>query len=747
MDTLGCIQAWLIWQEQQEQSEVPEIQISSIPGLLILILILTPLIDLHPVLAAQLLARGSRGQGVVELQDNLKQAGCMPGSVRSTGYYGKITKAAVQKLQRTHGLRVDGVVGEQTRNALDSGKTCQSLASSGVLKMGSRGENVRQLQVQLNNWGFPVKKVDGVFGKETRVAVIRFQNYHGLKPDGIVGPKTAKVLWTPRSQVSQISSVRSDNTAQKNRISSQDIINLPNTAVQALKPKEFKALEEALDSSDKQIRYSAAFKLATEFDNQSVFRCVGVDKADYNPCDPNVITLVISSSNEEDDSKIPQYKEVKLPVEKMLTIFDDAIEKENDPFLQFSAAVARTWIYQPPTKQVIEILKLNLENKDEIIAKEALNSLEQIASNSQYVQELTADTTVQALITLFKRQPDLGSFTTLSYLAATGNTKALQALDNFLTNPSDGYFASIFASILGKEKGQTVFNTLNSVIENKELETQIRSSATEAIGQIHFTEENVSLKSQVIDTLQKALEDSDEDTEVRFAAAVALAQIGLPKDSPIKSTVVETLNTVLQNTDEDEAVRGKATEALAKVGGKEALGILKDVLNNMNETEDVRSAAAGALAEIGGEQKEEAKTFLKKALNNSKTPDPVRINVALAVSKFDLNSALSALTKMYDKDPKIGAVDSPAVALVYIGQEKPDRVVESLQQLSKKYKNTGRQKRSMETDKIIEYIKNPSLNIYFDPRGGCCDGTKESRDAFIKEAKKRLSSSRTKQKR
>jgi HEAT repeat protein len=167
----------------------------------------------------------------------------------------------------------------------------------------------------------------------------------------------------------------------------------------------------------------------------------------------------------------------------------------------------------------------------------------------------------------------------------------------------------------------------------------------------------------------------------------------------------------------------------------------------MNETEDVRSAAAGALAEIGGEQKEEAKTFLKKALNNSKTPDPVRINVALAVSKFDLNSALSALTKMYDKDPKIGAVDSPAVALVYIGQEKPDRVVESLQQLSKKYKNTGRQKRSMETDKIIEYIKNPSLNIYFDPRGGCCDGTKESRDAFIKEAKKRLSSSRTKQKR
>lgn len=199
MDTLGCTQAWLMW---QEESEVPEIQISSIPGLLMLILILTPVIDLHPVLAAQLLAKGSRGQDVVALQNELKQAGCMSGSVSSTGYYGNTTKAAVKKLQRTHGLRVDGVVGKKTRSALDSGKTCKTfktVVSSRVLKTGSRGEKVRKLQVQLNNWGFPVNKVDGVFGKETRAAVIRFQNYKGLKPDGIVGPKTSKALWTPRT--------------------------------------------------------------------------------------------------------------------------------------------------------------------------------------------------------------------------------------------------------------------------------------------------------------------------------------------------------------------------------------------------------------------------------------------------------------------------------------------------------------------------------------------------------------------
>ncbi|MCL2926005.1 MAG: peptidoglycan-binding protein [Trichodesmium sp. MAG_R04] len=67
-----------------------------------------------------------------------------------------------------------------------------------LIRIGSRGEEVIKLQEELNNWGFPVETVDGIFGPETRAAVIRFQKYHNLEPDGIIGPKTNEVLWTPR---------------------------------------------------------------------------------------------------------------------------------------------------------------------------------------------------------------------------------------------------------------------------------------------------------------------------------------------------------------------------------------------------------------------------------------------------------------------------------------------------------------------------------------------------------------------
>lgn len=47
-----------------------------------------------------------------------------------------------------------------------------------------RGNDVKWLQYELNI------NVDGLFGNNTKAAVLSFQNAHGLKPDGIVGPAT-----------------------------------------------------------------------------------------------------------------------------------------------------------------------------------------------------------------------------------------------------------------------------------------------------------------------------------------------------------------------------------------------------------------------------------------------------------------------------------------------------------------------------------------------------------------------------
>jgi peptidoglycan hydrolase-like protein with peptidoglycan-binding domain len=62
-----------------------------------------------------------------------------------------------------------------------------------ALKVGCRGDNVKRLQSQLTEWGFPLK-TDGIFGKKTKAAVIEFQKGMGLVIDGIVGNKTGADL-------------------------------------------------------------------------------------------------------------------------------------------------------------------------------------------------------------------------------------------------------------------------------------------------------------------------------------------------------------------------------------------------------------------------------------------------------------------------------------------------------------------------------------------------------------------------
>lgn len=70
-----------------------------------------------------------------------------------------------------------------------SGRAPMRPASSGMLRMGSVGPRVRELQALLGRAGFPVK-VDGDFGPSTKAALQAFQRANGLKPDGVAGPKT-----------------------------------------------------------------------------------------------------------------------------------------------------------------------------------------------------------------------------------------------------------------------------------------------------------------------------------------------------------------------------------------------------------------------------------------------------------------------------------------------------------------------------------------------------------------------------
>ena len=146
---------------------------------------------------AAVLKQGSTGNKVSEMQRKLKNWGYYDGSV--DGIFGSGTREAVKYFQRTNGLTADGVVGSATAAAL--GMTLSGTSSSGggasfsgVLKRGSTGDKVKEMQRKLKSWGYYDGSADGIFGSGTESAVKYFQRTNGLTADGVVGSATAAAL-------------------------------------------------------------------------------------------------------------------------------------------------------------------------------------------------------------------------------------------------------------------------------------------------------------------------------------------------------------------------------------------------------------------------------------------------------------------------------------------------------------------------------------------------------------------------
>ncbi len=69
-----------------------------------------------------------------------------------------------------------------------------SVLPAAVLRQGSKGSEVKEVQRRLKQWGYYSGAVDGVFGAGTKQAVIAFQKKNGLTADGVVGRSTYKAL-------------------------------------------------------------------------------------------------------------------------------------------------------------------------------------------------------------------------------------------------------------------------------------------------------------------------------------------------------------------------------------------------------------------------------------------------------------------------------------------------------------------------------------------------------------------------
>ena len=81
------------------------------------------------------------------------------------------------------------------KNGREAAETAIELSvEAAVLRQGSKGGEVKEVQRRLKQWGYYSGAVDGIFGSGTKKAVVAFQKKNGLTADGVVGKATYAAL-------------------------------------------------------------------------------------------------------------------------------------------------------------------------------------------------------------------------------------------------------------------------------------------------------------------------------------------------------------------------------------------------------------------------------------------------------------------------------------------------------------------------------------------------------------------------
>ena len=145
---------------------------------------------------AALLAAGSNGEKVRELQHRLRQLEWYSGSI--TGAYAGATTRAVRGFQGKRDLSVTGEVDKRTWSKLVAMTRTPTraerhnilVAGPALMKPGSRGLAVRGLQARLKQIGWYAAAVTGTYGSVTTSGVRRFQAKRDIPVTGAVDQRT-----------------------------------------------------------------------------------------------------------------------------------------------------------------------------------------------------------------------------------------------------------------------------------------------------------------------------------------------------------------------------------------------------------------------------------------------------------------------------------------------------------------------------------------------------------------------------
>jgi len=131
------------------------------------------------------LSQGKTGAAVTRLQQRLRQLGYL--NANPTGNFGPMTRNTVIAFQRNYRISANGIVNQQTWNAL--------LGSSPTIARSSLStQQVRELQARLQQLGLFNTNPTGNIGPMTREAVTRFQRNYRLPVDGIANAQLLEAV-------------------------------------------------------------------------------------------------------------------------------------------------------------------------------------------------------------------------------------------------------------------------------------------------------------------------------------------------------------------------------------------------------------------------------------------------------------------------------------------------------------------------------------------------------------------------
>ena len=159
---------------------------------------------------ANIIALGEHSDIVKKYQNRLIALGYLSGE--ADGNFGLSTQNAIRAFQSRNDQVVDGYLGPDTRNILDSDS-----AKPFGMRLGEQSSDVQNMQKLLVKCGYlSSDKASGYFGELTKEAVLSFQRTNGLAADGTAGAKTLQVLQSGSAKSKPKRSRNNANTGRTN---------------------------------------------------------------------------------------------------------------------------------------------------------------------------------------------------------------------------------------------------------------------------------------------------------------------------------------------------------------------------------------------------------------------------------------------------------------------------------------------------------------------------------------------------